>query len=126
MMAPLRLYKLVGCPKCDEAEVFLAQKGVPGEKNICGELGGEVDPIVDAGIRARTGLDVGTYPILVCYLTEEVIVGFLPREYERICNAVLARYGASAPAPAPPQGEPVRQGEGVPAVAQQAVAHEAT
>lgn len=112
-LPPFRLYGLVGCRHCMDAEVFMREKAVPVEMIVCND-----DPIIQAGIQAHTKQE--GYPVLLCRQSHEIITGFQPETYERVVRAYLAVVSASpagvfsggqlavqenpAPAVAPPTG----------------------
>lgn len=76
-----RLYTNSGCPFCQN--VLNTLNGYPVEiidlKN---------DPVILAGIRQITGQLTATVPILVSFLTGEVLVGSKPEELDQL----LAKY----------------------------------
>ena len=90
MNVPFRLYGLIGCLHCKNAEEYLRSHRLPAELIIANG-----DPIITAGAKAVTGSD--NYPVLVCAFggTQEVITGFKQEEYERVDKAFTAFASAS-------------------------------
>jgi glutaredoxin len=81
-MFVLRLYGLEGCPSCGQAASFIQSKNLPCEMILANN-----DPIISAGNKAlNNGED--KFPILICNLTKDVIVGFKQEEYDRIWKVI--------------------------------------
>src|ERR1700686_4073111 len=76
-LPPFRLYGLLGCPHCVQAESFLRSRLLPTITVIANG-----DPIAAAGVKALTGTD--EYPVLCCSLDNSIVKGFNEGEYERL------------------------------------------
>jgi glutaredoxin len=92
MMAPFRLYGLLGCQHCKAAEDFMRDKRLPCEIIIANN-----DPIIDDGVIARTGGKEARYPVLLSRITNEIVAGWKPEDYERLDKAFAAQLSAGNP-----------------------------
>jgi glutaredoxin len=90
MIAPFRLYGLLGCPHCSTAETFMRDHRLPCEIIIANN-----DPLISAGNKALTGED--QYPVLLSRITNEVVKGFKVEDYERLDKAFAAQLSAGNP-----------------------------
>ena len=79
----VRLYVNPGCPFCAQAEHFLRTEQIPGDMVAVGR-----DPILEAGIIKHTPDGRVSVPILVSYVTNQIIVGWRPDQYVEIADAV--------------------------------------
>lgn len=89
MLAPFRLYGIVGCPHCADAEAFLRDHRMPTEVIIAND-----DQVIKEGNIKLYGAD--NYPVLVSRVTREVVQGFKREDYERIDKAFGAQLNAGA------------------------------
>ena len=78
-MVAFRIYTQPGCPHC--AAVLSQLAGLSVEEISIGE-----DPILAAGIRAITGSLMVTVPVIVSFITGEVIVGNKPEGIARVID----------------------------------------
>jgi len=113
LLPPFRLYGLIGCPHCAEAETFLREKVVPTLVIIAND-----DIIAIEGIKAVTKKPEAAFPVLCCTFNNEIIEGFKKDEYDRLVKAYHTLFSPS-PSNLPageqqpqPQGPIVVQGEG--------------
>lgn len=91
-MADLRLYVNRGCGNCEIAEKFFADKKIPIERI---EIG--FDPVLQGGIRSVANGQL-PLPLIVSFVTQEMVFGNDPAQLERLADAVLAvRTGAPNP-----------------------------
>src|SRR5579859_7270179 len=89
LLPPFRLYGLLGCPHCVQAEAYLRSKQCPVITVISND-----DPIATAGVTSVTGSP--DFPVL-CYIpSKEVIKGFNEGEYERLVRAYRTALSAGA------------------------------
>lgn len=106
-----RLYGLIGCPHCLEAESFLRNRQVPFLVNL-----GNGDPIIAAGIKEITKQE--GYPVLVVTFTNpiEIITGYKQEDYDRLARLYhqLAGAGAFAVPDSGQQAQPQAAGESTP------------
>lgn len=89
------LYGLMGCPYCEVAEKFLRVRNIPFIV-----MHADGDPIIDAGIKAFTGLPKAEYPILIARgmgknNKTRIVRGFRREIYEELVNLLYARADAS-------------------------------
>ena len=85
----LRMYVLDGCPSCQKAANFVQSKQVPCEFILANN-----DPIITAGKKSlNNGED--KYPVFVCNMTKDIIVGFKEEDYDRVCKAAGVLFGNS-------------------------------
>lgn len=106
---PLRLYSLFGCPHCEEALKFLLEKCTINGQFGFQSLAVNQDPLALAGVRAVTGKE--EFPVLVSFITNEVIRGFNREEYERIAQVFSDMFRPGAPNPPVAQGDNSRPAE---------------
>ena len=92
---PFRLYSLFGCPHCEEALKFLIDKCVINGQFGFQSLAVNQDPIAMAGVRAVTGKE--EFPVLMSFITNEVIKGFNKEEYERLARVFNDMFRTGAP-----------------------------
>lgn len=86
-LPPFRLYGLMGCPHCLNAERFLRSRQCPVIVVIAND-----DPIALAGVQAAAG--TSDFPVL-CYTPEKTIIkGFNEGEYGRVVQDYRARLSA--------------------------------
>jgi glutaredoxin len=85
-LPPFRLYGLVGCPHCVEAESYLHEKGLPAILVVAND-----DPIAQAGVKALTGEDA--YPILCCTIDKTIVKGFKRDEFDRLAELYRTTFG---------------------------------
>lgn len=85
-----RLYGLLGCVHCENAERFLRERLVPAEFILA-----TGDPIINEGVKKLTNKD--EFPILLYRPTKEIVVGFKKEEYERLVTTFGTLVSASAP-----------------------------
>jgi glutaredoxin len=78
----LRMYVLEGCPSCQQAVNFMQSKQLPCEIILANN-----DPIIKAG-NEQLNNGVDNYPVFMCNMTKDIVVGFKLEEYERITQAV--------------------------------------
>ena len=86
-MHPFRIYIKQGCSFCEQAVEWLKRTNIA--ISIV-EIGN--DPVLNAGVNSF-GSGV---PILVSFVTNEVIKGFKVEEYERLVNVFLERNNPSS------------------------------
>lgn len=92
-MAQLRMYVQRGCPHCEAAKAFFDARKISVESI---EIG--FDPILQAGIRSLTNGGNFQVPLIVSYLTQEVVVGNDPAQLQRLADSFgpVASNSASA------------------------------
>lgn len=90
-MSNVRMYVTKGCPHCDGAKQFLESKKVSVEFV---EIG--FDPILQAGIRAISNGQGLTVPIIISFLTQEVLVGNDQVQLQRLVDSINST-GSSNP-----------------------------
>lgn len=89
-MADFRMYVNPGCPNCEAAAKFFAEKKVSVEVIAIG-----FDPVAQNGIRAMANGQL-PLPLIVSFATQEIVFGNDPVQLERIAAAALAnRAGTS-------------------------------
>jgi len=76
------MYVQKGCPHCETAKQFFSERKLSVESI---EIG--FDPILQAGIRSLTGGQNFQVPLIVSYLTQEVLVGNDPIQLQRIADS---------------------------------------
>lgn len=81
-MAQIRMYVSKGCPHCESAKKFFDEKRISTEVI---EIG--FDPILQAGIRSLSGGGNFQIPLIISYLTQEVVVGNDPVQLQRIADS---------------------------------------
>lgn len=81
-MASVRMYVQKGCPHCEAAKLFFTSKNI-GVEAI--EIG--FDPILQAGIRSLTNGGNFQVPLIISYLTQEVVVGTNQVDLQRIADS---------------------------------------
>ena len=102
LLPPFRLYALMGCPHCVEAENFLRNRVAPALTVIAND-----DPIANAGVKQLTGQE--QYPVLCCTFNKEIVVGFKPEDYDRVVKLYHTLAGAGAFGGAIPDSNPSGQ-----------------
>ena len=93
----VRLYVNPGCPFCAQAEKFLRTEQIPGDMILVGS-----DPIIAEGIKKFTDGEKVSTPVLVSYLTNEVVVGWRPEKYVEIADRVASERRRQSLAPVAP------------------------
>jgi hypothetical protein len=89
LLPVFRLYGLLGCPHCIEAEAYLRSKQVPVMTIIAND-----DPIASAGVNAILGsLE---FPVMCYTPAKEIIKGFNEGEYARLVGVYRAALSAGA------------------------------
>lgn len=91
MLNPFRLFGLENCPYCERARSFLNSSGVKHFDAILSDG----DPVILAGVEKLTGST--NLPVLLSRLTNEIITGWKPEEYERVVKVYRTLYGAGTP-----------------------------
>lgn len=89
VLPPFRLYGLLGCPHCAQAEQFLRSRQCPVITIIAND-----DPIASAGILSLTGQT--NYPVMCYTPLKEIVKGFEEGVYDRLVKAYHAAAGAGA------------------------------
>src|SRR6266481_1406411 len=92
MLPPFRLYGLIGCPHCVEAEQFFRTEGLPVLVVI-----GNDDPIAEAGVKAVTGKPEAAFPMLVCTFGKQIVEGFKEDEYRKLFDAYRILFNSPRP-----------------------------
>ena len=92
-----RIYVRDGCPACQMAHEWFKDK-LPAELIVVGN-----DPVLNAGVEKFGGV-----PVLISFLTNEYIVGFQPKEYERLRTVFIERSSPGSFRMAGAEGQPVR------------------
>ena len=87
-LPPFRLYGLIGCPHCVEAETYLRTQNVPAILIVAND-----DPIAQAGVEKVTG--ASEYPVLCCTLDNSIVRGFNRVEFERLSKLYHSQLGIS-------------------------------
>ena len=90
----VRLYVNPGCPWCAQAEKFLRTEQIPGDMVLVGN-----DPILVEGIKKFTDGEKVSTPVLVSYLTNEVVVGWRPEKYVEIADHIASERRRQSLAP---------------------------
>ena len=103
---PFVLYGLIGCPHCNEAEMYLRKAGVPFMSIVSND-----DVIIDEGIKKILGLERSEYPVLLYKISKEVVKGFQPDQYERLTKSFYSFVGSSAPSTFSGQQQPVTENQ---------------
>ena len=86
-MQPFRLYVKQGCPFCEKALEWFRNTNIT---TSIVEIGN--DPILNAGVNTFGG----NVPLVVSFVTNEVIKGFKAEEYERLVQVFLERNNPSS------------------------------
>lgn len=73
-----RVYALPGCNWCEKAVSYFVQKNVPFQL-VMG-----TDPVINKGIEGVSGQIPPNFPVLVSFVTNEMILGFKEDEYARV------------------------------------------
>lgn len=90
---PFKLYGLIGCPHCVDAEKFLSGRGIPFLLMLASN-----DPIIEEGVKKILNVEKAEYPILLCSITTplQIVRGFNKVEYERLANLFFEMRSTSA------------------------------
>lgn len=86
-MHPFRLYTKSGCPFCEKALEWFRQTNIAISIVDIGN-----DPVLNAGVNSF-GASV---PLLVSFVSNEVIKGFKAEEYERVVKVFFERNNPSS------------------------------
>lgn len=89
MLNPIRLFGLENCSFCEKARSFLIASQVSFDAILSNG-----DPIITEGVIKLTGKN--EFPVLLSRITNEIITGWKPEEYERVVKVYRALYGAGA------------------------------
>ncbi|SRR6266404_596879 len=92
MLPPFRLYGLIGCPHCVQAEQLFRTEGLPVLVVI-----GNDDPIAEAGVKAVTGKSEANFPMLVCTFGKQIVEGFKEDEYRKLFDAYRILFNSPRP-----------------------------
>jgi glutaredoxin len=91
-MNPFRLFGLIGCPHCVDAEKYLREKFIPADLIVSND-----DPVIAEGVKLIGKTSEPQFPVLLYRPTKELIVGFKPEEYERVISHYSSLVRTSAP-----------------------------
>jgi glutaredoxin len=83
-MANIRMYVQKGCPHCEAAQTYFAERNVSVESIQIG-----FDPILQAGIRASSNGQGLPVPIIISFATQEVLIGSEAATLEHVADAAV-------------------------------------
>jgi len=82
-MKQIRMYVQRGCQNCDSAKKFFEDAGITVEAI---EIG--FDPIIQGGMRVAGNGQIVPVPVIVSFMTQEVIAGNDSVQLQRIVNDI--------------------------------------
>lgn len=82
-----RLYATSGCPHCAAAEDYFVSRNMPIQIVV-------IDPLIAKGIPMALNQREIETPIVMSFLTQEIIQGYRPNDYDRIIQNYRTRFGA--------------------------------
>ena len=81
-MKAFRLYTTSGCPVCKQATEFINSNKLPCEFIEVG-----FDPVVQKGLAALFNDKPIQLPLLICFFSQELLVGFTEADYTRVMDS---------------------------------------
>ena len=108
MIPPFRLYGLIGCPHCVQAEQFFRTENIPVMVIV-----GNDDPIAEAGVRWAMQVKnpsipsdaPAVFPMLVCTFGKQIIEGWKEDEYRKLADAYRVLFNSASASDAASSGQ---------------------